>query len=267
MTALVLSAGGMYGAYQAGAWKVLAGVFRPDIVVGASIGAVNAWAIAGDCTPEELEQRWLNLDVMGRLPWRLPRRPWHGVLDSRPIQKMIQELHASSKPMRECGIVLTETRSLRPRLFRAPDITWRHLAASTAVPGIYEQYRIDGRFYSDGGLMNALPLWAAAQMGAKRIVAIDVLPKPSSAVVRAMAGSLRRVARFHPPVPADIEIIRFGPSNARWSPRDLVVWSRTNAAAWIREGETDAAKTACDIKACMARPVSAPRPEEAASLA
>ena len=41
MTALVLSAGGMYGAYQAGAWRVLAERFQPDLIVGASIGAVN----------------------------------------------------------------------------------------------------------------------------------------------------------------------------------------------------------------------------------
>ena len=41
MTALVLSAGGMYGAYQAGAWKAIADIFQPDLVVGASIGAIN----------------------------------------------------------------------------------------------------------------------------------------------------------------------------------------------------------------------------------
>jgi len=58
VTALVLSAGGMYGAYQAGAWKELADVFRPDLVVGASIGALTGWAIAGGCEPEELIARW-----------------------------------------------------------------------------------------------------------------------------------------------------------------------------------------------------------------
>ena len=49
--ALVLSAGGMFGAYQAGAWEVLSQSFQPDIVIGASIGSLNGWAIAAGCDP------------------------------------------------------------------------------------------------------------------------------------------------------------------------------------------------------------------------
>ena len=45
-TALVLSAGGMFGAYQAGAWKALAPELSPDLVVGTSAGSLNGWAIA-----------------------------------------------------------------------------------------------------------------------------------------------------------------------------------------------------------------------------
>ena len=47
MRALVFSAGGTFGAYQAGACEALeeAG-FRPDILVGASIGAINATCLA-----------------------------------------------------------------------------------------------------------------------------------------------------------------------------------------------------------------------------
>ncbi len=43
--ALVLSAGGMFGAYQAGVWKALSRSFHPDLIVGASVGALNSWAI------------------------------------------------------------------------------------------------------------------------------------------------------------------------------------------------------------------------------
>src|ERR1035438_5321759 len=60
--ALVLSAGGMFGAYQAGAWNVLSRRFQPDLVVGASVGALNGWAIAGGCSPAEL------LDMGGGRP-------------------------------------------------------------------------------------------------------------------------------------------------------------------------------------------------------
>src|SRR2546427_8151414 len=40
-TALVLSGGGMFGAYQAGVWKALSHELSPDIVVGASVGALD----------------------------------------------------------------------------------------------------------------------------------------------------------------------------------------------------------------------------------
>ena len=75
MTALVLSAGGMYGAYQAGAWRALADVFRPDLVVGASIGALTGWAIAGGCDPDELVDRWMHLDAAAHYPLEVSTQP------------------------------------------------------------------------------------------------------------------------------------------------------------------------------------------------
>jgi predicted acylesterase/phospholipase RssA len=69
--ALVLSSGGMFGAYQAGAWEVLSETFKPDIVVGASIGSLNGWAVAGGCDPQELSRRWLELHDVSR-NWTLP---------------------------------------------------------------------------------------------------------------------------------------------------------------------------------------------------
>jgi len=44
----------MFGAYQAGAWKVLSEQIEIDLVVGASVGAVNGWSIAGGCSADEL---------------------------------------------------------------------------------------------------------------------------------------------------------------------------------------------------------------------
>src|SRR6185436_480327 len=49
-TALVLSGGGMFGAYQAGVWAALHHSIQLDMVVGASIGCLNGWLIAGGCS-------------------------------------------------------------------------------------------------------------------------------------------------------------------------------------------------------------------------
>ena len=51
-TALVLSAGGMFAAWEAGVWKALSGRFQPDVIVGTSAGAWNGWAIAGAPRPK-----------------------------------------------------------------------------------------------------------------------------------------------------------------------------------------------------------------------
>ena len=112
-TALVLSAGGMFGAYQAGAWKALASVFQPDIVVGASIGALNGWAIAGGCSTAQLIDLWLELDALSSYRWRFPTNPRHGFIDSRHIEKLIAHIHRSSVrgwsmaswPPARCGFV------------------------------------------------------------------------------------------------------------------------------------------------------------------
>ncbi len=98
MNCLVLSAGGMYGAYQAGAWKELCDVFEPDLVVGASIGAVNGWAIAGGCDPDELIRRWLNLPGDGGYRWKLPKTIFGGVLNIEPLARAIRDIYESFQP-------------------------------------------------------------------------------------------------------------------------------------------------------------------------
>src|ERR1035441_5758826 len=86
MTALVLSAGGLWAAWEVGAWSVLRERFRPDLIVGASAGTWNGWAIAGGCTPEELARLWLDPatgEIMGF--GLLPRAAWSAPLrGSRP---------------------------------------------------------------------------------------------------------------------------------------------------------------------------------------
>src|SRR5271166_2456938 len=62
-TALVLSGGGMFGAWQAGAWRALAGRIQPDLIVGASVGSLNGYAIACGATPAELNAFWMRPDL------------------------------------------------------------------------------------------------------------------------------------------------------------------------------------------------------------
>jgi len=239
-TALVLSAGGMYGAYQAGAWRTLSDVFRPDLVVGASIGAVNAWAIAGGCAPDSLIDRWLNLKEAARYRWQAPKHWTGGVLDSAPLLSTIEEIHSSYQPKIECAMIATDLLRLHPRIFRGEEITWRHLAASTAIVGIFEQVRIDGILYSDGGLLSALPVWAAAELGAARVLAVNALPEAPGTVARTFVRAMRLLSGFKAVVPDSLEVLTVTPRRLLGSPAESIYWRRENAERWIAQGEEDA---------------------------
>ena len=253
VNALVLSAGGMYGAYQAGAWKVLCSVFHPDLIVGASIGAVNGWAIAGGCDPDELIRHWLSLECAARYRWKLPRKRWAGVLDSGPLQCAIQEICQSYQPKIDIAVVLTDLLKLRPRLFRTSEVSWQHLAATTAIIGLFDQVRIANRVYSDGGLLSAVPLWAAAELGATNALVIDVLPETPGLIAKMFVGAMRRLSPFHAAVPSHLQILRVAPPALLGSPFQAIYWNRQRAQDWIQAGQRDAAQIKHSIPSCFER--------------
>jgi NTE family protein len=253
MTALVLSAGGMYGAYQAGAWKAIADVFQPDLVVGASIGALNGWAIAGGCDPDELIERWLHLDAAAHYRWKIPRTPLHGLLDTAPLQAVLRDVYLSFQPRTHFAMVVTDLMKLRPVVLRGNQMSWQHLVATTAVVGLFDQVRLGGRIYSDGGLLSAVPLWAAAEMGATRALVIDVLPAPPGSIARIFVGAMKTLSPFREHVPPGIEVIRLAPPALLGRPLEAIYWTRPNAEAWIRAGQEQASAIKHSIANCFER--------------
>ena len=91
----------------------------------------------------------------------------------------------------------------------------------------------------DGGLLGALPLWAAQEMGATRAIAVNALTTlPFRLLRRVLRG--RRAS-------AALEVIRIEPSAPLGSLRDAVRWSRPNVERWIEQGERDANRVATSI--------------------
>jgi NTE family protein len=237
--ALVLSAGGMFGAYQAGAWKALVSSFRPDLVVGASAGALNAWAIAGGCSPGELCDIWTHretADVMQMRP--RPVLPWRGVFDAALLHKKVDEFYARFRPQIPYATNIVEVPRFRQTCVRGEEMTAAHLRASCAIPLGFPPVRIDGKYYVDGGLLSPVPLWAAMQMGATSAVAINVLEFMPSRVLSAGVGAFRAV--MAPKVDfARIEVTWIRPSVPLGTVRDALFWKEENARRWIELGERD----------------------------
>ncbi|HYZ84422.1 MAG TPA: patatin-like phospholipase family protein [Bryobacteraceae bacterium] len=250
-TALVLSAGGMFGSYQAGIWLELSKYFKPDLIVGASIGSVNGWLIASGLDGEQLTDRWLNMAV-SEVRWRLPRGIGKGIIDSSSVDTLFQEMCDSLRPQTPYGVVTVEYRTMKPKLFRYPEVTWEHIAASCAVPFFLRQPKLEGRMHADGGLLNPLPLWAALEMGATRVISVNLLENRPW-IVRAVANCARAYSGFRDPGADHITHVNISPSQVLGGPKDTIYWSHENARRWIELGQKDAAKHKHLIVECLER--------------
>jgi NTE family protein len=237
--ALVLSAGGMFGAYQAGAWKALAESFQPDLVVGASAGALNGWAIAGGCSPVELCATWTERASADLMHLHFPVLPWRGVFDSAPLYKKVDEFFERFQPRMPFATSIVEVPRFRQVCVSGDRITPAHLRASCAIPFGYPPVRIDGKYYVDGGLLAAVPLWAAVQMGATSAVVIDVLQFMPSMWLRATVGAFRAVAAPKVSFP-NLDVTWIRPSEPLGTVRDALFWKEENVRRWIALGERDA---------------------------
>lgn len=235
-TALALSAGGMYAAWEVGVWKSLRKYFAPDLIVGASAGAWNGWAIAGGCPVEELIDMWLDPETGAILR---PELHFGSIVKPEMLYAKARELFSRFHPRIPYGLTVVEAPFLRPRLVRDGAITWRHLAATCSIPVVFPPVRIGSGRYLDGGVAGALPLWAAAEMGATRAVALNVL-------TGFPFRTIRRILR--PPRPkSDIDVTLLEPS-ARLGPLSTAVkWSRANIERWIELGERDANRLVTSI--------------------
>jgi NTE family protein len=239
-TALVLSGGGMFGAYQAGAWRALSRVVKPDIVVGASVGALNGWLIAAGMTGEDLVQHWLDPASGELMPYRRPRLSWKGVFDPQPLRNRAKSLLDHYSPKVDYGVVLVQLSSLRPKLFRNREVTWQHLVATCAVPGGFPPERIGGALYFDGGVLETLPIWAAEEMGATRVIAVNALRYVSPWAVGMMIKGVRRLRRVQPRAPGGPEVTLITPTEYLGKFLDGATWRRENILRWIEQGEADA---------------------------
>ena len=233
INALVLSAGGLWGAWEVGAWKVLREHFQFDMIIGTSAGALNGWAIASGVTPEELEREWLDAKIAGVMQVGLHAA---GFLRGEPLHKRARELFERGKPKMPFALTMVEIPSLRSRIVRENEITPLHLAASCAIPLGFPPVKIDGRYYVDGGFRAGLPLWAAEELGATQAIALNVL----NTVEFRMLGRLlwKQSAR------GTMKVKLLEPSERLGALRDAVVWDAEHVRRWIALGERDATRFA-----------------------
>jgi NTE family protein len=180
-TAFVLSGGASHGAIQVGMLQALAERHvRPDLVFGASAGALNAAWVAGDpelARLDELAAIWVSLHARDVFPLR-PLRGLLGFLGRRDslvsphslralIGRNLRFRRLEDAPIPLC-VVATEVTSGREVALDRGDAL-DAIVASASIPGVLPPVEIDGQILMDGGIVDNTPISNAIAAGTSRI--------------------------------------------------------------------------------------------------
>ena len=180
----MLAGGGSLGAVQVGMLKALtAKGIVPDLVVGASVGAINAayFAMApGSDGLARLERVWLGLQstdvfplspvnsllaILGRRDYLVSPARLRALIESELPSGRIEHAkipcYVVATDVLEGTEVCLSTGPLAPALL-----------ASAAIPAVFPSVSIDGRHLIDGGVANNTPISSAVKLGASRIIVL-----------------------------------------------------------------------------------------------
>ncbi|HEY1486264.1 MAG TPA: patatin-like phospholipase family protein [Micromonosporaceae bacterium] len=212
-TAWILPGGASFGAIQVGvATALVEHGLRPDMIIGTSIGAVNAAVLAGDMTPrgtDRLRDLWLRTrrrDVLALRPSTIAQGligQRNHLLGNEALGRWLRRV-MPVELIEDAPVRLVVTAS---DLAAAEGVHLQHgdlataLLASCAVPGLLPPVRVADRWLVDGWVLANAPIGWAAEQGADTIY---VLPcggtqaftgRATSPVLRRIAPDIRSRAR------------------------------------------------------------------------
>jgi NTE family protein len=195
-TALILSGGGARGAAHIGVIRALEETgFKPDMIIGVSIGSVigASYALLNDA--DKLWSYTKKAYYLG-MKWF----PFKVSITSRPYCRFLANLGCSYMNNRKAALpswlyfwlfrlffrrftfsdtkikfycISTDLKS-GERYIHSQGLIFDALKASMAMPGVFPPVEFNGKELVDGGTICNLPADIAKSLGAERIVAVDV---------------------------------------------------------------------------------------------
>ena len=228
-TAFVLSGGASLGASQVGMLEALyERDIHPDLLVGTSVGAINAAFIASRPptvqTARELQEIWRGLS-RGQIFPANPLTAGLGLLGMRdhsvPVGSLRRLLsaHVEIERLEDAPVALHVVAAdalsgEEVLLSNGPAID--AILASAAIPGVYPPVPWEAHMLMDGGILNNTPISHAVALGAERIIVLPAigsqrltrvprgaqLPPASSRLSRAINRGLRMTSSSTPMRPS-----------------------------------------------------------------
>jgi len=172
---LALGGGAVLGAAHIGVLKAMQELdFRPDFISGTSIGSFVAALYAFGKSWQEIEALALDLDWSDLSGLTLSE---YGLLSNRKFGAIVNRLLGSSRiedaPL-PLAIVATDICNGSKVVLRQGDVATA-VMASSSIPGIFRPVEVDGMLLVDGVLTENVPISPLREMGAERILCVDLL--------------------------------------------------------------------------------------------
>ena len=205
---LVLSGGGARGLAHVGVLKVLERERIPvDVIAGTSMGAIVGGLYASGLSAEQIEAEVLRLDWGNVFASRVDRRELSqrrkeqdfevsplievgidatglkaplGPVSSRGLESHLRRMTLPSRQFTNVDQLPTPVRAVatdmetgKPVILGSGDLA-TVLRSSMSVPGVFAPVEVDGRILGDGGLVNNTPVDVARDMGAQRLIVVNI---------------------------------------------------------------------------------------------
>lgn len=204
--AIALEGGGAKGGYEIGVWQALdeAGI-KYNAVSGTSVGALNGGLMAMRDLPRAIDA-WNNMklgkvieldeeqeenlsrafngdigldDVQRLIPEALEIIKNHG-LDVAPLRAWVREV-VDARAIKESGVELyiatvsiTDRKALEVKVNDLPEDQICDMLLASAYHPTFRLEKLGGKFYTDGGFVDTLPLHALVTNGYKDIIAVRI---------------------------------------------------------------------------------------------
>lgn len=178
---LALGGGGARSLAHIGVLKVLELAGIPiDAITGSSMGGFVAAAYAAGLSPAEMEAEALRMAHPAEMVKMMDLSPFRrGLLQGKHIREYLEKLIGADRTFDSLRIPLAVTavdlRLGKPLLLREGSVIDAVLATCT-VPGLLPPVPAGEALLVDGGLLDNVPVEAACQLGAERVIAVVAAP-------------------------------------------------------------------------------------------